>query len=249
MINIQTYENLYGLRMPDNIKYFATSNEGDSKTFDESRVGDLQLNESIFNDINTLQNDNKLGRLKIINQLGYDIINNTKIYNKLYAWSSRDFTIFEVTETNNNIPEITEVFSSNSDFEIITADELGETGFNSDQYNPSFDTRSDDKGPECECIMVGKCNNGKYYAFIGLERVGGIMVYDITDIDNGNVMFVEYENNRNWDVSIVKGERASEKAGDIGPEQIRFIEENVYGVPLLVVASADSASVQVQVFN
>ncbi len=68
-----TYPNLYGLRMSDNIKYFesksgrkyfATANEGDSKTFDELRVKDLELDD----DIDILQMDNKLGTLKVINQ-------------------------------------------------------------------------------------------------------------------------------------------------------------------------------------
>ncbi len=258
IINIQTYENLYGFRMPDNIKYFesksgrkyfATANEGDSKKFDESRIGDLILNESVFDDVNTLQNDNLLGRLKVINQLGYVIVNNSKIFNNLYSFSSRDFTMFEVIETGNDAPKIQEVFSSNSDFEIITANILGTVGFNSDEYNPSFDQRSDDKGPEPECITIGVCNNGKYFAFIGLERVGGVMVYDITDIDNGNGKFIEYINNRNWDIDITEGERASEEAGDIGPEQIRFINENVYGVALLVVASTESASITIYRIN
>ena len=48
-------------------------------------------------------------------------------------------------------------------------------------------SRSDDKGPEPEGVDVGVIN-GTIYAFIGLERSGGVMVYDITDV-NAPVFF------------------------------------------------------------
>jgi hypothetical protein len=44
----------------------------------------------------------------------------------------------------------------------------------------AFETRSDDKGPEPEDVTLGKVA-GRTYAFIGLERVDGGMVYDISD--------------------------------------------------------------------
>lgn len=43
----------------------------------------------------------------------------------------------------------------------------------------TFDTRSDNKGPEPEGVAIGKVS-GRTYAFIGLERIGGVMVYDIS---------------------------------------------------------------------
>lgn len=46
--------------------------------------------------------------------------------------------------------------------------------------NPSFDNRSDNKGPEPEGITVGWVRN-RTFAFGGLERIGGVMVYDVTD--------------------------------------------------------------------
>jgi hypothetical protein len=43
-----------------------------------------------------------------------------------------------------------------------------------------FDTRSDNKDPEPEGLTVEKIS-GRCYAFIVLERFGGVMVYDVTD--------------------------------------------------------------------
>ncbi|MEM9173085.1 MAG: hypothetical protein AAGA84_10310 [Pseudomonadota bacterium] len=75
--------------------------------------------------------------------------------------------------------------------------------------NDSFDSRSDDKGPEPEGITWGKVR-GKRLAFIGLERVGGIMVYDITNPTAPT--FATYVNNRNF-----SEDAESAAAGDLGP--------------------------------
>ena len=72
------------------------------------------------------------------------------------------------------------VFDSGDDFERIT-EELIPASFNSNGGLASdFDERSDDKGPEPEGIVLGEVN-GETYAFVGLERVGGIMVYNVSD--------------------------------------------------------------------
>jgi 5'-nucleotidase len=54
------------------------------------------------------------------------------------------------------------------------------SNFNASNTNNTFDDRSDDKGPEPECVVIGKVV-GKPYAFIGLERIGGVVVYDVSD--------------------------------------------------------------------
>ncbi len=69
-------------------------------------------------------------------------------------------------------------------------------GFNANYYYDTFDDRSDANGPEPEGITIGICENGRKYVFICLERIGGIMAYDFTDVNN--ISFVEYYNNRNW---------------------------------------------------
>jgi hypothetical protein len=84
--------------------------------------------------------------------------------------------------------------------------------------NDSFDNRSDDKGPEPEGVTIGRVGS-RIYAFIGLERVGGIMMYDITDPDNPQ--FVNYVNNRDF-----SGDAEAGTAGDLGPEGVLFIDQD-----------------------
>jgi hypothetical protein len=82
--------------------------------------------------------------------------------------------------------------------------------FNStNDENGSFDNRSDDKGPEPEGVAVGKVR-GNHYAFVGLERVGGIMIFDVTD--PANPRFVNYISNRDF-----SGDAEAGTAGDLGP--------------------------------
>eukprot|EP01083_Nonionella_stella_P163073 535877_1 len=250
-INIMTYENVYGMRAPDGIDYLYsprsnrhylfTANEGDSKDFDEVRVGDVNLSANTFGnyDIEELQMEEHLGRLKVSNLYGK---NGEDEFEALYAFSSRDFTIWEVKMVNGRPDRLKLHYSSDNLFELITAVTLGKDGFNSDYEYDTFDERSDAKGPEPESIVVGKCSNGRQYVFIGLERVGGIVVFDITKIDRKRIEYREYYNARNFNFAWT-GEEPPEEAGHFGPEQLRFIEEDVYGVPLLFVAYPESSSV------
>ena len=50
--------------------------------------------------------------------------------------------------------------------------------FNASNTNNTVDNRSDDKGPEPEGIALGRIA-GAWYAFVALERVSGIAVYDL----------------------------------------------------------------------
>lgn len=82
-----------------------------------------------------------------------------------------------------------EVFDSGSDFEAITAVRLPEQ-FSCSNDNIDLEDRSGKKGPEPEGTAVGSVN-GRTYGFIALERIGGVMVYDITDpaaADKGYVL-------------------------------------------------------------
>ena len=92
--------------------------------------------------------------------------------------------------------------------------------FNSDGTTATFNTRSDNKGPEPEGVAIGKVA-GRTYAFIGLERSGGVMTYDISD--PYRPFFVDYVNASPLDVS---------------PEGVMFIneEDSPNGKPLLVVS-------------
>jgi hypothetical protein len=80
-------------------------------------------------------------------------------------------------------------------------------------------------------VVIGKVF-GNTYAFIGLERIGGVVVFDVSDPKAPE--FVQYVNSRNFDVAPNTSE-----AGDLGPEGLLFIDahDNPNGKPLLVVGN------------
>lgn len=219
VINIRNWP-VFGIYMPDIIKtyevggntYFLTANEGDGRDVDETRGGSLKVDATAFPDP-FLFDDDALGRLNFSNIDG-DTDGDGDI-DVLHSFGARSFSIYD---SSGN-----QIYDSGSDFERITAELVPEI-FNSSGSNPEeFDARSDDKGPEPEGLEIGTVD-GQTYAFIGLERVGGIMVYNITDVNN--VCFVQYLNN----------------AGDAAPEGIIFLDESASpsGVPLLLVTNEAS---------
>ena len=155
-------------------------------------------------------------------------------FSSLYGYGARSFSIFNA-ETGQR------VFDSGSDFEVITADRLG-SNFNSDNdENDSGDSRSDAKGPEPEALALATIS-GRTYAFIGLERVGGIMVYDISEPENSE--FLQYITSRDFSVADVE-DPANDV--DLGPEGIEFISaaDSPTGEALLLVAHEVSGTVVV----
>lgn len=138
------------------------------------------------------------------------------------------------------------VYDSGDDFERLTAQLLPST-FNSDHSaNNSFDTRSDDKGPEPEAVAVGWIN-GRAYAFIGLERIGGVFVYDVTN--PRAPVYVTYANHRDFSINFSATVTPDQlkTVGDLGPESVLHIaaSESPNGSDLLIVANEISGSVSV----
>jgi hypothetical protein len=235
-INFAVWPTL-GMYQPDAIDsyrfnsntYLVTANEGDSRDYsgfsEEARVKDVVLDPSAFPDAVTLQDPAALGRLKITTANGD--IDGDGDFDELYSYGARSFSIWTA---NGDL-----VFDSADEIEQITATELPD-GFNSNGTNDSFDSRSDDKGPEAEGVVLGKAF-GRTFAFVGLERIGGIMVYDVSD--PYNAFFVEYVN-----TGIFDGDPGAGTAGDVGPEGLKFIkaEDSPTGEPLLVVAYEVSGS-------
>ena len=114
---------------------------------------------------------------------------------------------------------------------------------NNNDDNNSFDKRSDDKGAEPEAIIVEEIR-GKQYAFIGLERMGGIMVYDVSNVNTP--VFEQYFLNR--DFSAVATDSA---AGDLGPEGLFFIPASVSpnNMDLLVASNEISGNIAIYSIN
>lgn len=234
-IDIRTFDNLVGFRMPDAIAtaeiagttYVLTANEGDSRDFDEARVFDLaqdglidpvvqqQLIDSGQLDLSN--EDFGLGRLEVSTPDG-DTDGDGDI-DVLHTFSSRSFSIFD---EDGNL-----VFDSGSEFEEKIA-EIAPERFNSDDGDDS-ENRSDAKGPEPEAIITGTVN-GSVYAFIGLERDSGIMIYNIDD--PANASFVDY-------IPPIHVDNAGpQDVARHGPETIAFIpaDESTTGNAQIAVA-------------
>ncbi|MEQ8166890.1 MAG: alkaline phosphatase, partial [Alphaproteobacteria bacterium] len=102
--------------------------------------------------------------------------------------------------------------------------------------NGSFDSRSDEKGPEPEALAVGEAH-GRSLAFVGLERTGGIVVVDIGDPRRPEIL--SYINTRDFE-----GDPKAGTAGDLGPEGIAFVAagDSPTGSPLIIVANEISGT-------
>ncbi len=252
-INLQNWP-VKGMYQPDAIAsygyngktYYVTANEGDSRDYDgfseEFRVKDLKLGEAFGNEAQRkeLQDKANLGRLKVTSTMG--VTNGCEpansatdveidcVFGELYSYGARSFSIWNEQGQR--------VFDSGNDFERITANLIPE-GFNATNDENGVDDRSDDKGPEPEAVAVGEIQ-GQNYAFIGLERVGGIMVYNVTNPQRPQ--FVQYLNNRDFSVSTAEVEAG--KAGDLGPEGMAFIraEDSPVGQPILAVGNEVSGT-------
>ncbi|MEX3070628.1 choice-of-anchor I family protein [Vibrio alginolyticus] len=165
-----------------------------------------------------LKDNNQLARLKVIKPAAALSTNDN-----VQAFGARSFSIWD---ENGEL-----VFDSGDDFARIALINEGKHFNSTNDSNDSGDDRSDDKGVEPEAIEVAEIN-GRHYAFIGLERQGGIMVYDISQPKQA--VFLHYINNRDYDqpvcTQVSDNECANDNynplAGDLAPESINYFTRN-----------------------
>ena len=243
-VNINSYPVL-GMYQPDAITsfehngqhYILTANEGDAREYEgesntyveEDRIAGLDLDPAVFPNAANLQSVDQIGRLKATTSQGD--IDADGLYDRLFTFGARSFSIWDAF---GNL-----VFDSGEEFEQQIAAEIAKDFNSNNDENGSFDSRSDDKGPEPEAIAVIGGTDQRI-ALIGLERVGGIMVYDITDPKAP--MFLDYVNNRNFDVMAM-----SDEAGDLGVEDIKFVggEDSPTGNALVITANETSGTITI----
>jgi hypothetical protein len=235
---LKNYTNLYGYYLPDGVasltvagkNYFLTGNEGDNKDdYIETASAESARVSSIASSLDTTvfptSVSTELARLNInktADGTAVGVNSATGKYEKLYTYGARSFSIWDA-DTG------AQVFDSGDDFERVVYNDATPSLLFS-----ALKGRMDDKGPEPENIVVGKVGS-EYFAFIGLERSSGIMMYQITN--PAKPKFVQY----------IRNTSDAATTGDISPEGLKFISaaDSPTGVPLLLVGYEVSGSMEV----
>ena len=233
-INIANWP-VKGMYMPDGIanfkvrgkEYVVTANEGDAREYtgfaDVGRaasVADLAA-------IPAAANAAELGRLNVITAAPA-MKNPAGKVTELYSLGSRSFSI---RTADGDL-----VWDSGDDLEQIVSRTFP-GNFNASNSNNDFDGRSDDKGPEPENVVVGKIDR-RQYAFVGLERIGGVMVYDVTDPTAP--VFQQYLTTR-----IFPASAGGTVGPDSGPEGLVFVPATRKRQALVIVGNEVTGTVNI----
>jgi hypothetical protein len=238
-INIRNWP-VQGLFLPDGIDsyqvggqtFLVLANEGDSRADwpgfnEEARLGDASyiLDPTAFPNAADLKLNRNLGRLRVTRATGD--IDHDGDFDVIHSFGARSFSIRDASGAL--------IFDSGDQLEQLTA-AVYPTFFNASHDNNTFDNRSPTKGPEPEGVVVGRAF-GRNYAFVAMERIGGIAAYDVSD--PYAPVLSDYANNRDFLAAPASG-----LAGDLGPEGIIFIkaENSPNGNPLVVIGNEVSGT-------
>ncbi len=228
-----TTQPLFGMYQPDTIASFqargetflVTANEGDTREAEDfpgfnevTTVGEFRDN---LTDPDAIPET--LDEVEVTNRppgFDYEEVDAENItVERPYAFGARSFAIW------SGDGEL--VFESGDTFEQVTADAIPDN-FNADDNENGLDSESPASGPEPEGVAVGRVA-GEQYAFIGLEEIGGIVAFKITNPRNREPEFVQYINTRDFSVdpetAIEDGNAPADAAGDLAPEGVTFISE------------------------
>jgi DNA-binding beta-propeller fold protein YncE len=249
-INIRTWP-IYGLYQPDSIHaftvhgrtYLLTANEGDAREYaayvEAVRVNNASylLDPLIFPQANLLKANTVLGRLNVSKASGD--VNGDGFYDRIETFGARSFSIRDqqgklVWDSGDMLERLSE-----------KNDALAVNLFNTTNSANSRDNRSDDKGIEPESIVVGEVG-GTLYAFVGLERDSGIVVFDLSNPEAP--AYVTYALNRKFPRNPSTGNLLAcnnvNDCGDLGPEGLTFVPavQSPTGSALLIVSNEVSST-------
>lgn len=228
-----------GLYQPDGIaafdhagkSYLITANEGDPRdylNFSESLSIDEMERQGIAFDrrlrARFLGAPHQLGRLQVSAISGDN--DRDGDLDELHCFGTRSISIWSTDDSG----ALELLYDSGSEFETITASEAPDR-YNADSSSDSLaDVRSSIRGPEPESVVVGQVGSHRLAA-VGLERTGGVMIYDITEPTKAH--FLKY-------IPPVLANGVL----DCAPEGLLFIpkEKSPVKKPMLVVCNEASAT-------
>lgn len=228
VLNIRNWP-VFGMYQPDAIaafksgrsEYLITANEGDARDYagfsEEARA---KSKAALYPTLPEVSSDAQLGRLTITTAPPDGDLS------RPYVFGTRSFSIWDAKTGE-------QVWDSGVDLERYTANAFP-LFFNSSNDGTAFDNRSDNKGPEPEGVAVGQVGR-RTYAFVGLERMGGVVVYDVSDATEPR--FETYLTTREF--------TAPEVGPDSGPEVVKFVSKHTSptGAPMLMVANEITGTV------
>lgn len=268
---------VFGMYQPDSTAYFrsgdeqylVTANEGESRDYpfwpEVQRVAKLKntkdstkpaLDEKSFSihsetgggmaQADLLKAD-ALGRLEVSEACGD--IDHDGDYDQLICFGARSVSIWRIVVAKDGVPaQLQLAWDSGSEIERTVRDRMP-NAFNSDcKESPSQDSRSDARGPEPEGLAIAMVE-GRRMIFVGLERTGGVMMWDASDPKKP--IFAGYFNRRDARVDLKpdmdddKVPDHLEDAGDLSPEGLCVIpaESSPTGKTLLAVCNEVSGTV------
>jgi len=233
----------------DGEQYFVTANEGDAREYaclygpglgsdsEDKRASSVGVDASVF--ASAVGNSN-FGRLNLTRFFpatytsggDYSTATGSTDFTSLYTLGARSISVWKRPSGNSFVGSAQLVADTGDVIEQKIATLLPDyfnADWNTGSGNPNAkDSRSDNKGPEPEGLVVGSVF-GRNYAFVGLERVGGIMAFDVTN--PSSPAYATYINSSDFTKTL-------SAAGDVSPEGLLFVRasDSPIGVPLLIAA-------------
>lgn len=265
--------NVFGMYQPDAIAqvtrgattYLFTANEGDAREWPCLMGGtsttaleaeDVRFGKNAASSVDaTLKTDAVAGRLKVTpftpaSVAGAPVTGSTSVASG-YSFGARSFSVWQASNAEGVFP-MTQVYDSGSSIEQYLSTARA-ASFNADWNTTTgainaVDSRSASKGPEPEGLAVGRAY-GRMWMVLGLERDGGLMLYDVTDPTFP--IFKSYINTSNPAGNLLQSTKKTAAAGDVSPEGILIVSEkdSPTGKAMVIVSYELSGTVGIYQFS
>ena len=265
--------NVFGMYQPDAIAqvtrgattYLFTANEGDAREYPCLMGGtsttaleaeDVRFGKNAAASVDaTLKSDAVAGRLKVTPFTPASVagapVNASTSITAGYSYGARSFSVWQASNVEGVFP-MTRVYDSGSSIEQYLSTTRA-ASFNADWNTTTglinaVDSRSSSKGPEPEGLAVGRAY-GRMWMVLGLERDGGLMLYDVTDPTFP--IFKSYINTSNPAGNLLQSTKKTAAAGDVSPEGILFVsdKESPTGKAMVIVSYELSGTVGIYQFS